>query len=320
MKLGKAIFKSHFINVEILLQESAKQENPANWLFLNDLRTPMFMLESILRVYDKNYDSKKIEKLKDQFKFIEDQLGLIDYYSNYVTQFGKSENKDKKELVVYFKDEADKQIKVLNKYLKNEGWLNQKKINKINELLEKIKWMEQKEEIRAIKKFYIKNITKVEGYIRSTNYEFDDLEDNIHELRREIRWLSIYPRAMQGIFQFETETIESTGILKKYHTKEILDSPFNIMPKEIIPEITILLNKNYFLALSWTINELGKLKDEGLQILAIKEALKKIDTTNKKLLALSENNANIRKILTKAENITQVFIEDKILQNLVLIS
>jgi hypothetical protein len=51
MKQGKARFDYQLNKVNVLLTESKNQENPALWLFLHDLRTPMFMLESLSKMY-----------------------------------------------------------------------------------------------------------------------------------------------------------------------------------------------------------------------------------------------------------------------------
>ncbi len=98
------------------------------------------------------------------------------------------------------------------------------------------------------------------------------MEDQVHELRRKLRWLSIYPQALRGTVHL-TEALPADENVSKYLVPEIIQSPFNIMPAPGDKTTFLLLDKNNFLALSWMIAESGKLKDKGLGDVAYKEAL-----------------------------------------------
>lgn len=321
MKTGKKVFELQLTKIAALLTYAAKQNNPAMWLFLNDLRTPMFMLEALARIYMKVYGSNELEKCKEKFKALEDALGAVDYYAAFAKEL--AENKKVPAAVVdYLKEQTDKKIKELNTILKDENWLNGKQLDKIYEIINETNWKEDEKEVNGIKEFYIKAIKKVEEFVTETGYKFDNVEEDVHELRRKLRWLSIYPQALQGVFQYKTLNTKPTANLQKYLTDAIIKSPYNIMPATIAIQSPLHISKNYFLALSWTIAELGKLKDEGLRVVVVKEALQNTsllqeeDAYVQTYKMLDKNQPTLETLLDKAEVIAETFFKEENLKYL----
>ena len=128
----------------------------------------------------------------------------------------------------------------------------------------------------------------------------------MHELRRKLRWLSIYPQALGGCIQL-TETPSNDDNVSKYLVPEIVNSPFNKLPPPGANRYLLMFNKDNFLALSWMISELGKLKDQGLRVVVMAEAGK----TSK---SDAKNNAAI---LAKASEITRSFFAENELDKLI---
>ena len=84
----------------------------------------------------------------------------------------------------------------------------------------------------------------------------------------------------------------------------------------------IFLNRNYFYALSWMIDRLGKLKDSGLEQLLIKEALENVFKVSAHADELafafcSENQMTINEILQASKKIADDFFGEKILSKLI---
>ena len=87
MKNGHARFEFHLQKLEDLLTNGAKQKNAGLWLYNNNLRTPLFMLEALAKLYSGLHDKKMFCKLKEHFKLLEDTLGQIDYYDAFAKEF-----------------------------------------------------------------------------------------------------------------------------------------------------------------------------------------------------------------------------------------
>jgi len=90
MKNGPARFDFFLSQLQTLLAKAAKQKNPALWLYQNNARTPLFMLEGLAKMYSGIHNNKKFTKLKEHFKFLEDVLGAIDYYDAFAKLFTAS--------------------------------------------------------------------------------------------------------------------------------------------------------------------------------------------------------------------------------------
>lgn len=321
--MGLNRFIYYTTQIEDLLIKAGKEDNPAIWLYTNSARTPFFMLEALAKIHAGLHNTKKFDKLKNHFKLVEDGIGQIDYYDSLVKAFDpvRAVSGEHKQ---YLADQKERSAEALNVILNDEGWLSEdfKRIRKINEKLEEADWMDPDKEIEGISKFYMKSISKISDFIHETGFSFDNVEEDVHELRRKLRWLSIYPQALRGAVQYKENT-KVEPYLKKYMTEEIINSPFNKFLAKGDNKTVLLLRRNYFLALSWMIAELGRLKDEGLLLTGLCEAIIKLKSCNKEdaLLEayklLGKKQRKIDEILDDAEVITERFFKEKNLKYLV---
>ena len=315
-------FTIYLQNLSGLIEVAEREENPAIYLFKNNARGTLFMLEALARIYTDVLDPHLFSKLKNKFKDFEDGLGKIDYYNSMEDTF-KNNKKISKKYLQYFKEQSDQKIKGLNNLLVEEDWVSKhnKRIVKTTNELAKVDWKDGAGEAKAISSYYKSEVIKIDKFINKTKFHFTDIENDVHELRRKIRWLSIYPQALQGVFQFDDKIITESH-LSKYLTKEIINSPFNQLPKSDSKTNVILLNKNYFLALSWMIAELGKLKDEGLILTGLAEAIMGSDAINhaeaisKAQRELGLSQRKMPEILKQAESISKVFFSENNLEHL----
>ena len=208
----------------------------------------------------------------------------------------------------------------LNEILKEKGWLGAKadRLAKIRKKLRSLKWMKPKAEVEAIEKFYRLNIKKIDAFWGTYKDGFTDVEAQVHELRRKLRWLSIYPQALRGCIQLKDRP-KTNPKLKKYLVPEIVNSPYNKLPEPGANKHQFLLDQNYFLALSWLIAELGKLKDEGLRSTLIAEAIEQTKLIVKKgRSTASENLPNLGTILVRASDICRTYFNEKNLDKLLI--
>ena len=321
MKQGKGRFDYQLNKVNSLFKESSNHENPALWLFLHDLRTPMFMLESLSKMYAQFHNKTFFTELNVRFKEVEDVLGAIDYYAAFLREFHADEQIPHS-VKSYLEAKTREKIMSFNEILSINGWSNGKTLRKINEGLLIAKWQNQEVEIANIEKYYHKQVKKINEFVEETTFKFTNVESEVHELRRKLRWLSIYPQALEGVIQLH-EIKGNNGELKKYLTDEIVSSPFNKLPESQKVKHHLLLEKNQFLALSWIISELGKLKDKGLKITVLKDAFQEIaflkdeEAMNEAYRVLGENYPKMETLLEQAGTVAGDFFHDKVLDKLI---
>lgn len=324
MHKGTQRFDFFLQQLESTISKADKQKNPALFLYQNDARTPLFMLEALSKMYAEIHNKKKFSKLKEHFKLLEDALGAIDYYD----AIAKGLSKNKKipaNVLQYLQAQTREKIQHLNDVLVEKKWVDSsnERILKIRKKLADADWLNEEKEVKAIEAFYHNAIVNIIDFTKSKAYHFDNMEEDVHELRRKLRWLSIYPRALQGCIQL-ADNNKNSKQLSKYLTKEIVGSPFNKMPDAGDSKEFLLLDKKYFLALSWMIDALGKVKDSGLQIIAIKEALQQTENATEAIALkktyqyLGSGQTQLPVLLKKAETISKTYFKEKNLERLIL--
>ena len=321
---GNKRFEYYFTKLQLLLNQAAKQKNPALWLYTNNARTSLFMLEGLSKIYSGLHNKKSFTKIKEQLKLLEDTLGVIDYYDNIAKDFAKNK-KIPAGIVNYLQAQTREKIQSLNELLIEKKWLSNEdsRVKKMQKKLSKADWLPADEEVKMFAEFYGKSIYEITEFVKTKKYRFENMETDVHELRRKLRWLSIYPQALQGCIQL-AENKTSPAHLKKYQTKEIVTSPYNKMPDAADNKQFLILEKKFFYSLSWMIDALGKLKDNGLHIIALKEALQqtatlKDDAAYKKAYQLlGTKQEKLPALLSKSSAICKIYFEEHNLEHLLL--
>jgi hypothetical protein len=321
---GPARFDHFLKQLEVLLDKASRQKNPALWLYRNDGRTTLFMLEGLAKMYACLHNEKKFIKLDLQFKLLEDVLGAIDYYDVFAKQF-IANKRIPDTVITYLQAQAREKIQSLNEMLVEGEWINadNKRVKQIRKTLNKIDWLKEREEIKKIERFYDDTITKITRFVDKENFHFENIETDVHELRRKLRWLSIYPHALLGSIQL-SKAKKMPKQLAKYITKQEISYPFNKMPDAGNNQYFLLLEQNHFYALSWMIAELGRLKDSGLQVIVIKEALQQTATINdaaaykKAYQFIGAGQLTLRQLLDKADKVCKTYFAEKNLDELLI--
>ncbi|TGL59332.1 hypothetical protein EHQ58_08785 [Leptospira ognonensis] len=316
-------FEAHLSKLELILAKAKLENDAAKFIYARDARTPLFMLEGLCRLYGNFHDKNKFEKLKDLFKLLEDALGAIDYYDVYAKSYKENSNVPIS-IQNFMEEHRDQMFAKLNEVLLRDGWLdeNDSRLKKIRKKLDEMDWLPEKKEVEKIKKLYLEEIDSVKKFISKNAKPFTEMELQVHEVRRDLRWLSIYPHALIGQIQFGKK-IGSEIPTATFVTPEILSSKYNLFPEAGKFSWFLLLEKNYFYALSWLIAELGKLKDEGLEYYALVEAFQKTenvspeDASAKAISILRWNGFKIPSLLQTASEMTQKFVSKELLDGLV---
>lgn len=324
MKPGAERFEFYLQKLEPLLQQAALENNPAQYLFNNDARTPLFMLEGLSRLYGNLHNKKKFEKLKERFKQLEDGLGAVDYYDGYAKIF-MAHPLVPVHLREFMQLCAAQKLQDLNEILYEQGWIGAAapRLKKIKKQLKEADWQKPAKELKAIEQFYQQEIAEILQNVSAYTDGFTELEGQVHELRRDLRWLSIYPHALQGCIQLAHDD-RSNEVTEAYRTPAVLQSRYNVLPDAGNNKRFLLLEKNYFYALSWLIAELGTVKDDGLQHYAITEALCAVagmeprQALNKSFEILGKDPGHLEQLLQYAGTIVQTYLSGQCLQNLVM--
>lgn len=324
MKNGQARFEYFLAQLETLLAKASRQKNPGLWLYHHNARTPLFMLEGLAKLYSGIHNKKKFEKLKAHFKLLEDTIGQIDYYDAFAKEFAANK-KIPAAVTSYLQAQSREKIQSLNEILTEKKWLGEgnKRITKIRRKLSKADWLDEKEDVQQIGEFYVTAINKILEFINEKDFHFTNVENDVHEFRRMLRWLSIYPQALRGCIQLGKSSVAAPKFLTKYLTKAITTSPYNVMPAAAAQGHFLVFDQQRFFALSWLIAELGNLKDNGLRVEVIKEALLQTmkisekDAVARAYKLTGAKQMTIPQILHAAGKLCTTFCKEKNLESLI---
>lgn len=324
MKQGQQRFERYIIQIETLLAQANESKQPAIWLYQNDARTPFFMLEALGKLYADMHDKKKFKKIKSWAKEIEDGLGVIDFYDNAIKGF-KQNHTIPVAAMAYLTECLENSISSLDKLLIDRNWMGDNPIitGKIRKKLNKVDWKKEKKECKLAVKKLQAECEDIVAFIEKRLDGFTEMEKEVHELRREIRWLSIYAKASNGLIQL-ADTFEDDTHLSSFITDATRQSPYNKMPDVGILTSIILLEENNFYALSTWISKLGESKDKALSIMLLAEAIEKtehIDPNQSLLVAINllslEENI-ISNLLREASLLSRQMVEEDVLTDLII--
>lgn len=304
-----------------LVTEAKKKKNPSLYLYQSGARTNAFMLQGLSRIYCDLHNAKRFVKMKDRFKKEEDMLGGIDLYFN-TLNYVKT-NPAFAKLRPYYTKKLAEAYATANAYYMKQYFGAKTSMDKVIEKLDSADWMEEQIEVEAIRKFYEEAIIKNQKFVETCQPNMKAMEDQVHELRRKLRWLSIYPSALRGVIQYHQSRTKLKR-LEPWITKADLSSPYNKFAAKGKLKHVILVDKNHFIALSHMIARLGDMKDRGLLahdlIIATKGVLKmsEVDAKNKVLASLNNPIYKDETILKEANDILSRFVKAKVLEGLLV--
>jgi len=259
----KNLFAPHIEALSAILSKVRYQKDKGNYFYKNGARNVLFRLEALCRIGKSIHDKKFFSRWGKEFKKLEDILGEIDHQDAMASEFGampllanQVRSGIEKDLVLRTTE--------LSRILVDDGWMSGEKLDKFTAGLKKQDEVDPKKFRMRVAEFLLDTMAAIEEDYDDGKIDLTHLEAGLHEFRREIRWISIYALVLDGLIQLRPVAVVDSA-MKLYTPKNIVESPFNVMPKphEAYPPLYIQSTSWY--ALSWLIQHLGDLKDIGLR-------------------------------------------------------
>jgi hypothetical protein len=305
------IFEPALNQWNVAINNALKTDNPALALYDNGARNILFKLEALCRLNEKILNNEKLGKWKDRFKSIEDLLGQIDYRDQMLKQFEKNKAFTKTVATAQHKLIATN-IETLNNTIKEKNWL-QNNCKKLIKLLQNNYVIVDTKYTEKFSQFIKEELAEITNFYEELKGNFTKIEEEVHEIRRKLRWISIYAQCMNGVVQLlKTKPVPTWNA--KYAKPEIVTSPFNKLPKPIVGISPINFMYDNFIALSFVINGLGVIKDKGLQLHFLKTdcafSLLKVKSI------LGKTAITEVQVLQKAATLCKPFFANKIMETL----
>ncbi len=282
------LFMPHLLAAAQQFSEN-EQEGPGFRLYTSrdeqgrDARGALFHLQALSRIYRKTHkkDRETFDVFRHLFKEIEDALGRINYHEEMgaaARQLGAPEA-----VVGYFVGGYHAELQNLTRRLRDSGWLAVEgaevgfpALEEILDDLDRVRWRKDRKDRRRIVSFLIAALDKVleKGGATGTGLDFDDLEHGVHEFRRTVRWVSIYPQALGGLCRLVREDRLDSD-LAVYHPPQVVESGFCRYSRDDRETESIELEASLLFAFTYLIGALGDLKDRGQLAEALEHAFER---------------------------------------------
>lgn len=293
--------------------------------FSGKSRNALFHLEAICRIYREGHDETIFENLLTQFKELEDGIGRVDYHDAFRGEAKKIGAP--KEVFGYFTGGYHVELQNLTKRLLDSEWLcldgnivGSPALERILKILENIKWKKYKRDRKNIIKALIDSLEKVlkKGGVADgePGLDFNELEDGVHEFRRTVRWISIYPSSLGGMCRLSDVDHIDTSV------KEFLR--FASFKEDRREKKPIDIDANSLLTFSKIIDDIGNIKDDGQLEEAMSHAMLRTGIVSEDNLEESvknlvhSNKTKLNEIPQKVKKLVDNFlVEEKIPQQLI---
>lgn len=253
---------------------------PGHRLHKDGGRKPLFVLQGLARL---ERGVRKDPEVFDEFladvKKLEDTLGDVDYWWAFL-ESGEKRGLPR-EVLAWAANKHAQACGRLEGWLAAGDWVDHKyladerepslRVRAWSETLRDQEWPKRSRERKRFGRYLAERLRKVHG--DALALDMDDLEGGLHELRRKLRWFSIYPSALGGLVTLDESAAAPKG-WSRYLTEAILNSPFAKLPKPAEGEEAITLPAPLFYALSWIIDDLGKVKDAAQETELIEHGLR----------------------------------------------
>lgn len=301
-------FEPWLASLDEVLRKCKRRSDPAEAFYKSDARSILFRLEALSRIGRGLQDKKSFDPLYDRFKQLEDILGAMDHAEVMLAQLGAIKGLSKYAAARYSKAYRE-ELRQLTLILEQDGWYSGEAVRQVRDAVA-VHAIKEDDKFRdRLGEFLARELEKAEAQYRDGELNPHELEGGLHELRRKLRWFSIYAAVLQGRLRLRKVPVTDTR-LQKYCTKEIIGSPFNKLPSTPRGVKALEVQSTYFYALSWLIQELGKWKDAAQLNEELESLLRGSGVTD--AASLSAFRARLREILPCDPAAIPVMAEDAI--------
>ena len=254
--------------IDTLLRSESDPDKLVDLVMSKDIRRQVFLLEGIAKLYG-NIHGKDAERVYVGAKALEDQLGKVSMTrSNLAT--AEKVGADPKAIAI-LKADADAARGELKALITAE-WMPDAKgrIPGLRDAVEdwgEAKWGSYDKDVKKVREELSRRLEKLEN----TPYDMGELEDGVHELRRQLRWFPIYAESLDGLFQLD-DTVNPIKAYEPLLQAPIATSKYVNLPGADREKDPILIPKSIYCGLMQLTLDLGALKDAGEPIHFLRDA------------------------------------------------
>lgn len=223
----------------------------ADRMIQSSARNAASHLQALGKLYERH---KRFEKLREEFKKMEDSIGEYEKWENILE---KAKKKDaSQDSLDRLRDKKKEAKKKLAQFLDKEGWIatsGPSKLDAIESLIDDFEWESYDQDRRKVLKELSQQLSRVD----QAEFDLSRLEkgNGLHELRRELRWFLMEARALNGLIQLRSDANCSYEEAANWRYADIPVSDTEVQP--------CYISRCLFLGVVDSVHRLGKIKDKA---------------------------------------------------------
>ncbi len=243
-----------------------------------DVRRIAFMLEGLYRIY-LGCGGGSFEKGLGQVKRLEDGLGRVDYCRT--MHAAAVDARLPVDALAWLAKQVKDAEKALGKQIAKR-WRPDED-GRIRGIAKLVKRLEAAplDDVAADRTYVALAIANEMDRVGRGEYDLDELEAGVHELRRDVRWFPIYFTALDGFATLD-ETLNPIEAYEPLLRDPAASSKYAQLAASPAEPDPIRLSRSLYIANTKWIAELGDLKDRGQMIEGLAHALRESGTVRKR--------------------------------------
>lgn len=230
----------------------------------SDTRLQLFRLEALFRIYDDRYGDD-FEQSKREVKALEDELGQ---YAFAVQSFEFAQKNGVSAVkIAQLKRTLSTAERNFARFLEASGWVGSRAtaLERIRDRIQRNVW----DGNRADREYVLGKIARQLERVEKTRYDMNQLEDGIHELRRQIRWFTLEAEAVNGLIELDDRSCPSATYRPLLKDTKLASSKYARFSPTVLEPKACKIPKCLFFGALEAVREFGNLKDEGQNALAV---------------------------------------------------
>ena len=249
------------------LRKATTREQAIDILGTSEFRRRVFTLEGGLGLYHGRLD-EEMDAQFDAIKEIEDKIGAYTYFIQ-MKKNAADAGAPEATVKLYDKKIADARAE-LGKLIDENWTLNDKgQFPGMKALVRDVRHAEF-DSYKDDRKLIQKAIKKEAKDVEETEYDMNNLEEGIHELRRDLRKVTTFTEFGNGLFQHDAAIAPIDDAILK---DPVASSKYMNMDPADREKDPIVVSKSLYAKLQKTVLDLGAIKDRGEAIHGLRDAL-----------------------------------------------
>lgn len=277
-----AIFLQLVRKIEARLRKAKRARAFRDPEIANALRGDLFKLEGwakLHRSWPIKKERKVFEQIREQAKSLEDAFGAVDVAKEIRDDLAKQGHR---ELAKMFDEQAEVAHRKLKKLLKSKKWFvpagEASRTERMRVKLTKIAWPSLTAQMDVLLQALFHELTHFSTRYREELkpklvrdvYDREILENDLHKMRRQLRWFSMYMQTADGLIGLAPVSDRLTKEKQKL-VHDYRKNPFAVLPEKTYAKAHV--DPIAFYELTRLIELLGRVKDCAERYFHVRDCL-----------------------------------------------